>query len=658
MKFDQKQETTKGSSLLYLFRISFVLSSLYLLREVFNRWDGFSYYAPFSEFVPAVALVSILWTAFALLVTVLLWLIFRLIEYISAAAGLKVKIAHILLFGLTIVLLGALVWKAKRLLWPDVQTSTQLKIILFVGVALSSAYLAWMFRDKAEPWYNIVQFRITPLVWSFGFIVLISFPIVVLASWGKKVDKPVPRKFDRPALSKSYNKRPNIILVIFDTLTAQDMSLYGYSRETTPFISEWAKNATVFTKAEASNNHTSPATASLMTGKRVWSHQVYQQKGSIPVRSDIESLPGELKKYGYYNIAFVANGSASTTRLGIFDSFDIAPLVSEFYRPDNIVFFDPYQYGRVDILLYNIFGEKIRLHDWILGTKLLGLLEPIISKFSHNSETAVPPEVAFNKFLKIYDNIPEPFFAWIHVLPPHAHYLPPKPYLGMFGSTRPAERYMGNKDFNMEEERTRYDEFIRYCDKQYEEFITKLEKIEKSKNTTVIFSSDHGESFQHGFFQHAVPALYEQLTNVPLIIKEPGNQYGKVIHDTVEQIDIPATILDLAHIPVPGWMEGRSLVPYMRGETLLPKNAFSMYFQTNPSRGHEIYRGLIADWEGDYKLIYHLENEKSLLFNLKEDPEELENLFDNEPVTGKHMLDLIKTNLKRANERIRLNNPS
>jgi arylsulfatase A-like enzyme len=652
MKFDQNQET-KGKSFLHLFRLSFILFSLYLLREVFNRLDGFLYYAPLSEFIPPVALVSILWTVFALLVTILLWILFRLFENLSARVGLKIRIAHLLLYGVTIVLIGALVWKAKRVLWADVQTSTQLKIILFIGVALVSAYLVWMFRDKAEAWYIIVQLRITPLVWLFGFIVCISVPIVVLSSWGKKVDKPVPKKFAQTALSKSDKKRPNIILVVFDTLTARDMSLYGFSRETTPFISEWAKNATVFTKAEASNNHTSPAVASLMTGKRVWSHQVYQQKGSIPVRSNIESLPGELKKYGYYNIAFVANGSASTIRLGIFDSFDIAPLVSEFYRPDNIVFLDPYQYGRIDILLYNMFGEKIRLHDWILGTKLLGTLEPIIAKFSHNTETAVPPKIAFNKFLDIYDDIPEPFFAWIHVLPPHAHYLPPKPYLGMFGSTRPAERYMGDKEFNMEEERTRYDEFIRYCDKQYEEFITELEKRKKSENTTVIFSSDHGESFQHDIFQHAVPALYEQLTNVPLIIKEPGNTDGKVIHDAVEQIDIPATMLDLAHIPVPEWMEGRSLVPYMRGEELSPKTAFSMYFQTNPSRGHKITRGLIAAWEGDYKLIYHLENGKSLLFDLKGDSEEMENLFDREPEIGKHLLNLIKTNLEKANEKIR-----
>ncbi|NIR07741.1 MAG: sulfatase-like hydrolase/transferase, partial [Candidatus Aminicenantes bacterium] len=68
---------------------------------------------------------------------------------------------------------------------------------------------------------------------------------------------------------------PNIILVTFDTLTARDMSVYGYGMPTTPFISKWAKTASLFTKLEAEGNITTPTTASLMTGKRLWTHQTY-----------------------------------------------------------------------------------------------------------------------------------------------------------------------------------------------------------------------------------------------------------------------------------------------------------------------------------------------------------------------------------------------
>lgn len=77
-----------------------------------------------------------------------------------------------------------------------------------------------------------------------------------------------------------------------------------------------------------------------------------------------------------------------------------------------------------------------------------------------------------------------------------------------------------------------------------------------------------------------------------------------------------------------------------------------MDFQRNASRGHKITKGIIAVWEDNYKLIYYLNNKTSQLFNLEMDPDELNNLFDKEPEIGQHLLSLIQTNLKKANERI------
>jgi len=200
--------------------------------------------------------------------------------------------------------------------------------------------------------------------------------------------------------------------------------------------------------------------------------------------------------------------------------------------------------------------------------------------------------------------------------------------------------------------RARYDEFIRYSDKQFEDFINGLKKRDKLKNTVIIFSSDHGESFEHNYVGHGRKYLYEQVTHIPLIIKEPDQTEGRIINDLIEQIDIPATILDLAGIPVPSWVEGRSLAPLMQGKRLSSKPLFSMNFQKNKTRGQKIINGSVAVWEGDYKLIYYLEEKKSLLFNLKHDPDELNNLFDKEPEAGQRLLSLIKDNLKKANEKI------
>jgi len=102
-------------------------------------------------------------------------------------------------------------------------------------------------------------------------------------------------------------------------------------------------------------------------------------------------------------------------------------------------------------------------------------------------------------------------------------------------------------------------------------------------------------------------------------------------------------------------MEGRSLVPLIRGENLPGRPAFSMNFEENPSCGRQIEKGSIAVWEGDYKLIHYLEKNESLLFNLKQDPDETMDIFDRVPEVGQHLRTLIKANLENVNEKIRLN---
>jgi arylsulfatase A-like enzyme len=141
------------------------------------------------------------------------------------------------------------------------------------------------------------------------------------------------------------------------------------------------------------------------------------------------------------------------------------------------------------------------------------------------------------------------------------------------------------------------------------------------------------------------------VTHIPLIIKEPDQTEGRIINDLVEQIDVPATILDIADISVPSWMEGRSLLPLMHGNSLPQRPVFSMTLMRNPSQ-HQITNGTIAVWEGDYKLIHYIDKRISLLYNLRKDPDELNNIFDREVEVGRRLLALIQDNLKKANEKI------
>lgn len=656
------------ASFLQIFRLTFVIFSLYLIGDIFYRWDGFRYYASFSEFVPSVGLVAILWSVLAFIIAALLWCLFKTTEFVLRKLRSKIGIEHIYMFLAIFLLLNFILLSRQILKISFLPILLQWNLLSLTVIFIISLLLTGFFRNRAGSCVNTVQERIVPLVWIFAFFVVFSVPVVAYHTWFKETDHDISQKNVRPY--QTDKNRPNILLVTFDAMTARDMSVYGYHRDTTPFITKWAKTASLFSKVEAESLITTPTTASLMTGKRLWTHQTYHISGSSkPVKSGTENLPLVLKKYGYYNMAFVVNPFASVRRLGIEAAFDIAPIETGFSKQANL-------FGKVDAFLYRLFGNRIKLYNWIVQRDFI--LFRFLNKISRNiSKTTAPPEKAFNEFLTTVElGVSAPFFAWIHLYPPHDPYLPPEPFMGAFDPSSRLRTYKSQdyaiqkaSRYNLKYQefppdvkpdvdmlRARYDEFIRYCDEQFEMFISQLAKKNILNNTIVILSSDHGESFEHNYIKHGFNNLYEQVTHIPLIIKQPGQEQGLMISDLTEQIDITATIIDLAGIPMPEWIEGRSLVPLMRGEELPPSPAFSMALEGQASRGNKITSGRIAVWDGDYKLIHQLDNNKSQLFNLELDRDELNDLFEKEAEVGQRLLKLIRENIDKANATIMKSN--
>jgi arylsulfatase A-like enzyme len=530
---------------------------------------------------------------------------------------------------------GFAVWLIKRpVLYYGVNPDEIIRTAFYL--LLLSILIACIVGKKSKRWMRIIDERISPLVWGFGITFVISIFIVILQLWPYQSES----KLNNRVVISSKDGRYNILLVTFDALAAEDMSLYGYYRDTIPFINEWAKQASIFTNVKAASNCTRPTTVSLMTGKRFWTHYAHHIQGSHePLNVQTENLPLLLMNHGYYNVAFIGNYFASVDTLGIENYFKHAPKVSEFIKPNSLVSY-------IEVALHRFFSVQYKLYNWLISYDFI--FRALISTFSTAKGQEVPIEITVNKFLQFVDgNPPEPFFAWLHFMPPHSPYLPPVQYRGIFSDSS-----TGENTGSIYRDRTLYNEFIRYCDKEFESFIKQLEIRGKLRNTIIIVSTDHGESFEHDLFGHCGEHLYEQMTWIPLIIKEPGQTEGRVIHELSEQIDIPSTILDLVNIPVPSWMEGRSLVPLLRGDKLPARPAFSMALKMNKNQEYRITKGTIAVWQGDYKLIHYLETKKTLLFNLREDPKELKNIFDTNHEIGNELLTLLLENLAIANKRL------
>jgi arylsulfatase K len=172
------------------------------------------------------------------------------------------------------------------------------------------------------------------------------------------------------------------------------------------------------------------------------------------------------------------------------------------------------------------------------------------------------------------------------------------------------------------------------------EVMNALEDAGLENETTVIFSSDHGElALEHQ--QYYKMSLLEGSARVPLIMKGPGIKPGQLIETPVSLIDMAPTICEISGMEKRECFEGESLMPMARGET-------------TECRGWALasYSGVTSNtftWmlvKDEYKIIVH-EGYKHRLFNLKEDPAELNDLIDKEPEKAAELLSIIDKQVDR-----------
>ncbi|WP_214169798.1 sulfatase [Citrifermentans pelophilum] len=459
----------------------------------------------------------------------------------------------------------------------------------------------------------------------------------------------------------SVKQRPNVILITFDALSSEDMSLYGYYLKTTPNIDEFGKQCYVFNNAIAAANWTRPSVASLLTGKYPDTHRLINNGGLGNLyQKPQESLPALLKESGYKTIALVANWNyAHPYATGIADSFDIKPFRYIAWYNMPALLQPGIRFNHYSLLISSTY--RINTIAWLLEIYNEWVQ---IGSFKFKSVMPFyPPELVFNDaehlILELSDKEPAtPIFMWLHVLIPHDPYLPPKPFKGSFltgadfSTYDQMIRYVGNYEkadqSTIDRLRLRYDENILYADSVFGNFVANLHRSGKLDNSIVIVSADHGESFNHGYQGHGGNSLFQQSVNIPLLIRVPFNCKPKNREVNVSQTDIAPSIMNLLGLDVPIWMEGESLFNLTEKQLSVNRQIFSMNIDGNCLNG-AITHGCIAVIANDYKYIYNIDSKSVKMYSLKADPKEINNIAHAKPLIAKKLHNMIKSRLKLTN---------
>lgn len=507
-------------------------------------------------------------------------------------------------------------------------------LIFMLLIIVFFVFVVWKFGLQVAG--NLIQYKLAK--GNKVVLILIALSGSVAALSGIKLH-------DYDEIKSNQNSSPsagapNVILLSIDTLTAEDMALYGYHLPTTPKLESFAKASYVFDNFFSSSNWTTPSVASFISGLYPSTHGV-NQGGSYFLEEDREkNLAQILKDNGYHSAAIVANGCAHPLALKIADSFSA---VTE-TPVRNIYPTDP------------IFKQLFRMKNYREYANVLVSTFQIGSVLRDEKNSLFPPELVFDRTLPFFSSLQQPMFIWAHIFPPHSPYLPASPFKYQFGNfndfsthrdymQRPSGNYSPQLQSTVDKLRLRYDEFVLDTDSRVGDFLEKLKAMGRFDDSIIIIIADHGESFTKGYHSHGGIHLHQPLIHVPMMIHLPGQREGKRISSYAGQVDLLPTVTDLLNLPMPKWAEGESLKSCMlEGKpTIQPK--FSMYLEKD-SRFVPPSKGSFAVMQEGWKLVRYLVTGKEELYHLASDPKEDNNLTSSNPEKAKEMRELIYARFK------------
>jgi len=355
----------------------------------------------------------------------------------------------------------------------------------------------------------------------------------------------------------------NVLLIVWDTVRAANLSLYGYGRPTTPNLERLASRGVRFDLAFSTSSWTLPAHASLFTGR--WPHELGVDWKS-PLRDDVPTLAVYLATQGYDTAGFVANLDYCNRQTGLARGF---------------AHYEDYPIELYDVFTrYVAFGSRTDVLDaaCVLGAlikRMTGRWYDLVPRSKEHVKNAETVDRAFLAWLSRRTGRRRPFFAFLNYNDAHTPYEVPDRSIPAFG-LRPASSWdrltlyrwntLNKATFSYHDVRMAadvYDDCIAYLDRRLEILLQELKGRDVLDDTLVIVASDHGEHLgDHVLFFHGC-SLYRQLVQVPLVIVDPrGGPAGRVVSEPVSLRDVPATVVDLLGVGRDAPFPGRSLARF------------------------------------------------------------------------------------------------
>ncbi len=371
----------------------------------------------------------------------------------------------------------------------------------------------------------------------------------------------------------SSQRLPNIILVVMDTAAARRCSVYGHTRPTTPGLERLAQEATLYRSCFATSPWTIPSHLSLFSG--LYPSELGLEEKVTLVPEIFYTLPEVLQQMGYHTVGISCNGLVGNQRgFDVFYEMD-TPFFSEGYHQDkaNTKFIREVtdrELGRLRLFLQYIFKNQRYLFP--MQNICERLYKKKFTDLYNKTSGATKRSFKLAKYLMKKYQDKQPLFLFLNLMETHWKYNPPLAYNNIIDISAQERRKLyqyDHQDFYIEKLPAElmdkiyllYDQGLYFLDQMLFDFYQFLGAQGVKDRTLLAVTSDHGEALgEHGLWGHMF-SLYNEILQIPLIIKYPAGLKAPGESPRLAQLhDLFATILEVAEAPLPLPESSRSLL--------------------------------------------------------------------------------------------------
>jgi arylsulfatase A-like enzyme len=458
--------------------------------------------------------------------------------------------------------------------------------------------------------------RISGGRWALATLALLAVLVLSSAALASRHTRAAQAALQPAPASGNAAGKPNIVLIVMDTVRADHLSVYGYGLETTPNLRALTQDAVLYTQVQSAADITLTSHASLFTGMYPSWHGAYCQPPEAAYGRELSkkwpTLAELLRRGGYSTLGVAAN-------LYLRSDFGLDRGFQEFRIPRPVPVL-------ADENRYQLRRTLRRVLNLVADTSQFDRL------FSRGEDI----NESFFAALDLHRPENQPIFGFLNYMDAHFPYIPPAPYDHIFPgkvSAIPQDDLEGAQlsisagapvpSYYRPYCVSQYDGGIAYLDAQIGQIVAGLKQRNLYDNTMIVVTSDHGEAFGERQRVEHGNSPYQNLLHVPLLIKYPRVARTGAVAFSVSLIDVAPTILTVAGLSVPPAMPGHSLLD--AGEAG-GREIFSETFPCpvmHPPDCPGCSAQAVVSWPFKY---IRFNNGKRELFNLEADPDEQKNL--------------------------------